>query len=208
MNSSKLKINTDRFEPQIAVASINFMKLQSSTSINMILIGNSLSVPINPLMWIMQLWTSQCSSFALFASQALQWVSTILARSAMSLANHSLISLKAVEGWMMISWTAWGPLSRGSQVQHLLAWSGVRHYNCVSGVDYPIFSSVPETDFSCRGTVAGEYYADVGTSCQVFHVCTPLGQGLAQRFSFLCPNGNLILNYSSLSTPRYFLGSP
>ena len=29
-----MKINTDRFEPQIVVASINFMKLQSSRSIN------------------------------------------------------------------------------------------------------------------------------------------------------------------------------
>ena len=62
-------------------------------------------------------------------------------------------------------------------------------------MDYPIFSSVPETDFSCRGTVGGEYYADVGTSCQVFHVCTALSEGLAQRFSFLCPNGNLTLDY-------------
>ena len=66
---------------------------------------------------------------------------------------------------------------------------------------------MPETDFSCRGTVAGEYYADVGTSCQVFHVCTALSEGLAQRFSFLCPNGNLTLRYISLKPPHLVISS-
>ena len=68
-----------------------------------------------------------------------------------------------------------------------------RHW--CAGVDYPIYSTVPDTDFSCQGSVPGEYYADVATQCQVFHVCAPLAEGLAQRFSFLCPNGEYLLTF-------------
>ena len=39
------------------------------------------------------------------------------------------------------------------------------------GEDYPIYSEVPETEFSCEGQVIGGYYADPAAECQVFHVC-------------------------------------
>merc|ERR1712130_422565 len=61
----------------------------------------------------------------------------------------------------------------------------------MGGIDYPIFSSIIQSHFSCKGTVNGEYYADVETQCQMFHVCSHLANGLAQRFSFLCPNGTM-----------------
>ncbi|XP_055300050.1 uncharacterized protein LOC129567310 isoform X2 [Sitodiplosis mosellana] len=56
-------------------------------------------------------------------------------------------------------------------------------------VDYPIYRTPPETEFSCRSRFTG-YYADVDTRCQVFRVCTNTdltGKG----FAFLCPNGTL-----------------
>lgn len=60
------------------------------------------------------------------------------------------------------------------------------------GVDYPIFSSVQETSFSCEGRVFGGYYADVDMGCQAYHVCLldPLA-GSMYPTSFLCPNGTL-----------------
>ncbi|XP_045468654.1 uncharacterized protein LOC123676624 [Harmonia axyridis] len=42
------------------------------------------------------------------------------------------------------------------------------------------------SSFSCEGRVSG-YYADVGTGCQVYHMC----DGLGRRFSFTCPNATL-----------------
>jgi syndecan 1 len=58
------------------------------------------------------------------------------------------------------------------------------------GQDYPIFSEVPDSDFSCEGRVEGGYYADVASQCQPFHICANDGNAL-QKFSFLCPNGTL-----------------
>ncbi|XP_046387836.1 mucin-5AC-like [Ischnura elegans] len=55
------------------------------------------------------------------------------------------------------------------------------------GIDYPIYSHIPVTSFSCEGKIAG-YYADPETQCQIFHVCTPGG---ATSNSFICPNGTL-----------------
>ena len=57
------------------------------------------------------------------------------------------------------------------------------------GLDYPIFSTIIDSSFSCAGTLDGEYYADMETQCQMFHICSHLENGVAQRFSFLCPNG-------------------
>ena len=65
-------------------------------------------------------------------------------------------------------------------------------------------------------TVIGEYYADVEAGCQVqqmldenclnpashfkmFHVCSQLANGLAQRFSFLCPNGEQSIIHTDTS---------
>ena len=61
------------------------------------------------------------------------------------------------------------------------------------GEDYPIYSEVPETDFSCEGQVIGGYYADPSAECQVFHVCATdsADAGPNSKWSFLCPNGTI-----------------
>merc|ERR1739844_125147 len=61
----------------------------------------------------------------------------------------------------------------------------------IPGEDYPIFSEVPESGFSCDGQVDGGYYADPEAQCQVFHICTADGQGGLAKYSFLCPNGTI-----------------
>merc|ERR1740131_192642 len=61
----------------------------------------------------------------------------------------------------------------------------------VPGDDYPIFSEVPESSFTCDGQVDGGYYADPETDCQVFHICSNDGNGGLTKYSFLCPNGTL-----------------
>lgn len=53
------------------------------------------------------------------------------------------------------------------------------------GIDFPIFTRIPRTAFSCRDVESG-YYADLETNCQVFHICN---EGL--KVSFLCPNGTI-----------------
>lgn len=44
---------------------------------------------------------------------------------------------------------------------------------CVVMVDtqYLDFDNLPDTNFTCAGKVIGGYYADLETSCQMFHVC-------------------------------------
>merc|ERR1712083_945412 len=42
----------------------------------------------------------------------------------------------------------------------------------VPGEDYPIYSEVPESGFTCDGQVDGGYYADPEAECQAFHICT------------------------------------
>ncbi|EAT33272.1 AAEL014445-PA [Aedes aegypti] len=54
------------------------------------------------------------------------------------------------------------------------------------GVDYPIFSEIPETSFDCKQQPYPGYYADVEAQCQVFHICA-----LNRTFDFLCPNGTI-----------------
>ena len=61
----------------------------------------------------------------------------------------------------------------------------------VPGEDYPIFSEVPDTSFSCDGQVEGGYYADPEAECQAFHICGSDGNGGLTKYSFLCPNGTL-----------------
>merc|ERR1712112_215338 len=61
----------------------------------------------------------------------------------------------------------------------------------VPGEDYPIYSEVPESAFSCDGQVDGGYYADPEAECQAFHICTADGAGGLAKYSFLCPNGTL-----------------
>merc|ERR1712045_264026 len=59
------------------------------------------------------------------------------------------------------------------------------------GEDYPIYSEVPESGFTCDGQVDGGYYADPEAECQVFHICTADGAGGLSKYSFLCPNGTI-----------------
>eukprot|EP00094_Tigriopus_californicus_P006349 TCALIF_06114-PA protein Name:"Protein of unknown function" AED:0.25 eAED:0.25 QI:0/0.5/0/0.66/1/1/3/0/174 len=56
------------------------------------------------------------------------------------------------------------------------------------GVDYPIFSQAPITNFDCSDKIFGGYYADVDAQCQSFHIC---GRDGGQGWSFICPNGTI-----------------
>ena len=56
------------------------------------------------------------------------------------------------------------------------------------GVDYPVFSEVPVTDFNCRQQEFPGIYTDVESNCQVFHMCQPQS---GEVNSFLCPNGTM-----------------
>ncbi|KRT80783.1 Carbohydrate-binding protein, partial [Oryctes borbonicus] len=53
------------------------------------------------------------------------------------------------------------------------------------GVDFPVYARIPKTSFSCKKVESG-YYADLETSCQVFHICNG-----GAKISFLCPNGTI-----------------
>ncbi|CAG5096009.1 Similar to U-scoloptoxin(01)-Cw1a (Cormocephalus westwoodi) [Cotesia congregata] len=53
------------------------------------------------------------------------------------------------------------------------------------GVDYPSYTRIPQTSFTCERQFRG-YYADEEAGCQLFHVCD--GNFLVS--SFLCPIGS------------------
>ncbi|KAK6996827.1 hypothetical protein SK128_019856 [Halocaridina rubra] len=57
----------------------------------------------------------------------------------------------------------------------------------IPGREYPILSSIPNTDFTCSGQING-YYADTSPEarCQVYHICQN-----GNMNSFLCPNGTI-----------------
>nr|XP_027195349.1 putative uncharacterized protein DDB_G0287457 [Dermatophagoides pteronyssinus] len=57
----------------------------------------------------------------------------------------------------------------------------------IPGEDYPIFSTIPRTNFNCLDHKWPGYYADIDTQCQVFHIC----QSGGRKNSFLCPNGTM-----------------
>ncbi|KAI4497257.1 hypothetical protein M0802_007741 [Mischocyttarus mexicanus] len=52
-------------------------------------------------------------------------------------------------------------------------------------IDYPAYTTLPQTGFSCEGRLRG-YYADEVAGCQVFHVCHDILVS-----SFLCPIGSI-----------------
>ncbi|KAL0113057.1 hypothetical protein PUN28_012347 [Cardiocondyla obscurior] len=52
------------------------------------------------------------------------------------------------------------------------------------GIDYPAYTTLPQTGFTCEGRSRG-YYADEAAGCQVFHVCHDVLVS-----SFLCPIGS------------------
>lgn len=61
------------------------------------------------------------------------------------------------------------------------------------GTDYPIYSSVGDTSFSCDGLIFGGYYADPELECQAYHVCLQDSIDTSNLYpvSFLCPNGTI-----------------
>ncbi|CAG9769391.1 unnamed protein product [Ceutorhynchus assimilis] len=52
---------------------------------------------------------------------------------------------------------------------------------------YPTFRQIPKTAFSCLGKLNWNYYADLETDCQVFHIC----ETQYSKLSFLCPIGSV-----------------
>lgn len=56
---------------------------------------------------------------------------------------------------------------------------------------YLDFDNLPETKFTCAGKVIGGYYADLETSCQMFHVCTIGQSDEPMDIKFLCLNGTV-----------------
>lgn len=59
------------------------------------------------------------------------------------------------------------------------------------GVDFPIFHSVPETNFHCGNVPAiPGMYANIETGCQAYHICHDGREG-HQGASFLCANGTI-----------------
>ena len=59
------------------------------------------------------------------------------------------------------------------------------------GEDYPIFSAVPQTSFTCSDKDEGGYYADMETGCQVYHTCGNREDYNLVKYSSLCPNGTI-----------------
>ena len=54
------------------------------------------------------------------------------------------------------------------------------------GEDYPIYSEVPETSFTCDGQVEGGYYSDPEAECQAFHICGDPNGSLFNQEYFVC----------------------
>ncbi|XP_008467614.1 uncharacterized protein LOC103505084, partial [Diaphorina citri] len=67
------------------------------------------------------------------------------------------------------------------------------------GVDYPILSQIPQTQFDCKTQRYKGFFGDPETDCQVWHYCD-LNGGQA---SFLCPNGT-IFNQVALTCDWWF----
>ncbi|KAA0202688.1 Cuticle Protein CPAP1 [Hyalella azteca] len=57
----------------------------------------------------------------------------------------------------------------------------------VPGLDYPIMSTVPYTNFYCTNMPWPGFYADTEARCQAWHMCDLDGR----QASFLCPNGTI-----------------
>ncbi|XP_011501875.1 PREDICTED: uncharacterized protein LOC105365418 [Ceratosolen solmsi marchali] len=54
-------------------------------------------------------------------------------------------------------------------------------------VDYPAYTEIPETEFSCKQQRYKGFFGDPATGCQVWHYCDLNGG----KSSFLCPNGTI-----------------
>ncbi|KAF2354124.1 Chitin binding domain [Trinorchestia longiramus] len=66
----------------------------------------------------------------------------------------------------------------------------------VPGLDYPIMSTVPYTNFYCTNMPWPGFYADTEARCQAWHMCDLDGR----QASFLCPNGT-IFNQAFMVSP-------
>jgi len=56
-----------------------------------------------------------------------------------------------------------------------------------AGVDYPVYNSVPDTNFQCSNLDYPGIFTDTESNCQAFYMCQPNGESTA----FLCPNGTM-----------------
>ncbi|XP_017793750.1 PREDICTED: uncharacterized protein LOC108575463 [Habropoda laboriosa] len=56
-----------------------------------------------------------------------------------------------------------------------------------ANVDYPAYSKIPYTNFSCKEQRYKGFFGDPDTGCQVWHYCDLNGG----KSSFLCPNGTI-----------------
>ncbi|XP_076620779.1 uncharacterized protein LOC143341667 [Colletes latitarsis] len=56
-----------------------------------------------------------------------------------------------------------------------------------ANVDYPAYSNIPFTNFSCKEQRYKGFFGDPDTGCQVWHYCDLNGG----KSSFLCPNGTI-----------------
>lgn len=64
------------------------------------------------------------------------------------------------------------------------------------GQDYPVFTEVPPTKFSCGDVpIRPGLYADTETGCQAYHVCGEDGRHGYSGASFLCTNGTVFNQY-------------
>ncbi|XP_058795208.1 uncharacterized protein LOC131666500 [Phymastichus coffea] len=66
-------------------------------------------------------------------------------------------------------------------------------------VDYPAYTEIPETEFSCKQQRYKGFFGDPQTGCQVWHYCDLNGG----KSSFLCPNGT-IFNQVALTCDWWF----
>ena len=68
------------------------------------------------------------------------------------------------------------------------------------GVDYPLYGDTSLSSFSCSGRSESAYYADPELDCQAYHLCLtrPGVPDLLRRVSFLCPNGTIFNQASTV----------
>ena len=52
-------------------------------------------------------------------------------------------------------------------------------------------ANLPQTQFTCEDKIPGEYYADIETGCQMFHLCARDIFGQMRSIRFLCGSGTV-----------------
>merc|ERR1712025_261750 len=117
------------------------------------------------------------------------------------LCKYQHLKMNTSQGWMsvvipiiLVTWTAMvqGQQQYAGEASDAAAEGGLEvNIPGIPGEDYPIYSDVPETGFTCEGRVEGGYYADPVAECQPFHICANDGAGGLTTYSVLCPNGTI-----------------